>query len=695
MSLLHRMVSPNIVGEDAIAQERAEEHLLIATSNAVPSDVASLATTALETAASDRPMLLPLWRDNFLWLAMLLSIFAIAPFLLPGYFWGANDARHHVYFLFEYDRVVQDGIWWPRWSPDFAFGYGYPFFNIYGLFSHFLGELLVHFLRVSYTAAVKAIFVLGIAASAAAMYAYIRSWQGRAAGLVAAVVYTYIPYHLLNLYVRANLSESMAFVWLPLCLWCVRQAVRQPRYRWLVGLALSYAGLMLTSNLVIVLFTPLLGLYTLVLVLVYSRPSIVGALTPESITARQWLQLTLLNRGWWLDRLRAWGSIALLPGLGLAAGIGLSAIFWLPLLLERNYVRVDQWFDGRYDFRGHFLYFFQLFSPRWGFGVSQSGPNDQIGFQLGLAPVILAGVGILLIWHLVRRQRWEIACFALVGTVTAVFALTWGAFLWELPLVGGILQFAQFPWRWLSMTALCLSILSGLPFHTRLVKAATHLTIPLLSVLLTILLASYPYLQVQISEPAEGAVSLAGLMRFQQSSDEMTGSTIWVKEIPTWSAAADYYISQDEKGETIKPVDTLLDTTAPGFDYETLGGGTVAHSTVMEEVYFCTNYNREEKSCSPRDDKVLVFNQFYYPGWRAYLLDGEHGTPRQELPIIPETTGTLGRMTVAVPAVGEGYILLRFEETRPRLIGKAITWTTLLLLMLGGIGVTWQRRRQP
>ena len=159
-----------------------------------------------------------LWRDPLLWFTLALTVFAVAPFLLPGYFWGANDARHHVYFLFEYDRLVQDGIWWPRWSPDFAFGYGYPFFNIYGPFSHFLGELLHHFLGFSFVAAVEAVFVVSIVGSAAAMYAYVRTWAGRQAAVVAALVYVYVPYHLLNLYVRGNLAESMALVWLPLCL---------------------------------------------------------------------------------------------------------------------------------------------------------------------------------------------------------------------------------------------------------------------------------------------------------------------------------------------------------------------------------------------------------------------------------------------------------------------------------------------
>ena len=46
-------------------------------------------------------------------------------------------------------------------------------------------------------------------------------------------------------------------------------------------------------------------------------------------------------------------------------------------------------FDGRYDYRGHFVYFSQLFSPQWGFGVSTPGPEDPISFQLGAAALVL------------------------------------------------------------------------------------------------------------------------------------------------------------------------------------------------------------------------------------------------------------------------------------------------------------------
>ncbi|MCL4833939.1 MAG: hypothetical protein KJZ86_15965 [Caldilineaceae bacterium] len=599
----------------------------------------------------------PLLRDGFFWLALALTIFALAPFLKPGYFWGANDARHHVYFLFEFDRLWQDGVWWPRWSPDFAFGYGYPFFNIYGPFSHFLAEILHYFAKFDFVESIEIVFGLSILASAGAMYGYVRSLAGRTAGLLAAVAYTYAPYHLLVLYVRANLAESMAFLWLPLCLWAFRACVRQPSFRSIFGAALAYAGLVLTSNLVWVLFTPLLMLYILALLLWPGRDE---------------------------DR-EGIGSIvrrAFAPFTGAVAGLGLSAIFWLPMLLERQYVRVDQWFDGRYNFRDDFVYFFQFFSPYWDFGISLPGPVDTLGFQIGPVLLLFALLGGLTGWKL-RFLRPEVAALAVAGVAGA--ALSWVplAPLWDWPLLGSILQSAQFPWRWLPLAVVGFSVLAGLLLvNSHREPADAKLSMPVFVLLAVTILSSYPLLQVQTVPPAEGPVGLAALMRFERDADEMTGSTAWVKEIPTWSPMAEYYINLDKAGRPVTPVTSKVDYEA--VDYSTIAVGSVAHSTVMEEVYFCTDPGDRPNICGPRDDRRIVFNHFYYPGWRAWLLDGQHGQPVQELPIIPESEGTLGRMTVPVPAVGEGFILLRYGDTPPRTVGQWISITTLLTL-LGGV----------
>lgn len=288
-------------------------------------------------------------------------------------------------------------------------------------------------------------------------------------------------------------------------------------------------------------------------------------------------------------------------------------------------------------------------------------------------------LGVLLTWQALERQRWEIG-YLVVGVLGALFVTSvWAAPLWEAPILGGLLQSAQFPWRWLVVATLGVSVLAALIGHHTLLRERGRLSLPLLAVATTLILASYPYLRVEISEPVEGPVNLAGLMRFQQSSDEMTGSTAWVKAIPTWSPMADYYISQDQAGGPVKPVDTKLDYTI--FDYKTFGASSVAHSTISEEIYFFNSRS------SPQ---TVVFNHFYYPGWNAYLLDGEHGARVQPLPVIPEATGTLGRMTVQVPP-GEGYLLLIYEDTPPRTVGGVMTLATIGVLLSTGAWLAWRR----
>ncbi len=73
----------------------------------------------------------------------------------------------------------------------------------------------------------------------------------------------------------------------------------------MIGLAFSYAGLMYTSNLVVVLFTPLLAAYVLVLTIVYALP-----LGVDRRSVRWWQRLK-----WWLLR-------CIPPALGRHPGAG-------------------------------------------------------------------------------------------------------------------------------------------------------------------------------------------------------------------------------------------------------------------------------------------------------------------------------------------------------------------------------------
>ncbi|MCC7354948.1 MAG: hypothetical protein IT330_14485 [Anaerolineae bacterium] len=590
---------------------------------------------------------------NFDWNWLLvagLSLLAIGPFLAPGYFWGAHDARHNVYFLFLFDRVFQDGVWWPRWLPDFTFGYGYPFFNIYGPLASFVGEAFHLLGGLDFVAAVEAVFIVSIVASGLGMYGFARAWGGRGAGLVAAVAYVYLPYHLFDLYVRMALAESVALAFIPFVFWGCRALVTRPRWAAVFGTALAYAGLMLTSHLVTFIITPPLILYVAILGLVrLNREQPLRQVSAQSVLP---LLANLTRQGF-------------LPGLALALGLGLSAIFWLPALTEFRYVRQDQWYGGRYDYRDDFIYFHQLFSPAWGFGISGPGPDDPVGFGLGVVPVILALVGL----GLARRgreaegARWDLRFSWGLLLLGAFLTLGASAPLWEWL---SPIRFAQFPWRYLTYTTVALASLSAAAMAGR-----HQATLPALFLSALLILGSYPYLRGEVREPAEGPVSLAGMMRFMQSADEMTGATAWVTERPHWSPMADVIIAG---GEITSRVDYSRESD------KSLIVGSVGLSAVHEELYF--------RAEGP--GKRIVFNHFYYPGWRAYLLDKEQGRPVRELTV--EVQEPLGRMTVEVPA-GEGWMILRFEDTPVRVAGKAASGLTLVLLVLGWV-IRWVGRRR-
>ncbi len=660
-------------------------------------------------------------------LVILLCAIAAAPLLKPGYFWGAHDARHDVYFIFQYLRGIEGGDWLARWSPEFSWGYGYPFFLIYGPFTSFLGALLVGFLGFGYTQAVEVLFAAAIIASGLAMYGFVRSWLGRNAALVAAVAYVFLPYRLVEVYVRASLAEYVALMWLPLILWSVRAAfsatrpihqstnhqstIRHSPILPLLATALSYAGLMITSNLVALIFTPLLALYCLVLLL-------------NRIDEEQ--PLRRLSKESFFPLVANLLRVSAAPLLGLLLGLLLSAFFWIPALSEGGLVNQDQWYGGYYNPELHFVYPHQLLEPGWGFGISQPGPDDvqqgALSFQLGAVPLVLAVLALVGLRALPagrRRELWLLLFWLLLAIFLMLPISTWA---WRHI---GFVSFAQFPWRWLMIAALPLAVLAGSAALlggrlSRKIYPEQHLGSPgdglrqpgspannalnLATVLLALLLilGSTPYLRAETIDPTpqQGPVSPAALMRFQQSSNEMTGAPQWVdlSQRPMWSDMAELYVQADEpplgpdasKAEIDAAIARQLAAVSSKVDYnlmpqnETLAVWSQELGAAHERLWVHAGAPGQE----------IVFNIAWFPGWRAYLLGGETGPIVGELPLQRED-GPLARIVVPVPE-GENYILLRFEDTPVRTVGKATTAVGLLgLLVVALTGlVFWRWRRR-
>ena len=197
----------------------------------------------------------------------------------------------------------------------------------------------------------------------------------------------------------------------------------------------------------------------------------------------------------------------------------------------------------------------------------------------------------------------------------------------------------------------------------------------LLSALL--LLSSFPYLRVEMREPTveQGPVSYAALMRFQRTSDEMTGVTAWVdaQNRPIWSDMADLWVQG-------KPVKTRVDYSQVPQN-KTLAVNSEDVGSAHEQVYWYAE----------GPGQSITFNRFWYPGWTAWLLDGKDGRPVRKLPLEREA-GPLARVVVPVPA-GEGYILLRFEDTPLRAAAKWITLGTLVAVVIAAVILRIRRRK--
>lgn len=367
-------------------------------------------------------------------LAALLTTPAMLPFLQAG-FWESHDGLFHLFRLLSLERALAEGVLYPRLFPDFAFGYGHAVLNYYAPLTYYIG-LVLHWLGLGPVEAMKATFALSYPLAALAIYRLTRDlWSSEPGAVLAAGVYTYLPYHLADVQLRGALAESWAFVWMPLALWAVLR--RRP-----IVLALSLAALVLTHNLSALLSAPLFAL---------------------------WLSV---GRAWPEVPGRRFGTVV---GWTLAVGTGtlLSAFYWLPTLLESRWVHLALDVGGL-GFERHLQPLSQWVARGL---IYRYFPEQGVAAEhpLGWVQLLLLGLSSaasVLAWVQLRRgERVALATLWLV-LGGSLFMLTSGATpLWRL--LAFPLGMIQYPWRWLTLTTLATALLVGL-----IGRAAAGRTLP-------------------------------------------------------------------------------------------------------------------------------------------------------------------------------------------------------------------------
>lgn len=351
-------------------------------------------------------------------LVVIAILFSCLPLIFGfpvGSDWGYELVR-----VVEYGHALADGQLPPFWANNLYHGYGSPIFLFYApLFmlvangwSALLGSMVWGVsIAILFFTAVSAFFVVGMVHSLVGG----NDTRGRTTARVASYLYLLNAYLIGDKFLRNANAEFTALCVAPLAFWGLFALRTTPRRGvWL--LAAGVCLIVISHNLTALSMVMLLVYIGLVLYPPYS------------------------------DRKRF-----IYVGSGILLGLLMSSFFWMPALLLKSLVQIDQITTNRFDFHLNFP------PVEWLFGYKF--------YAIGVWPLLLLAIAFIgggrISSTLERPLR---GLFLATGAATVMLLLLQTQstmWLWEqLPM----LPLFQFPWRMMGPLALMITIIGGLMF---------------------------------------------------------------------------------------------------------------------------------------------------------------------------------------------------------------------------------------
>ncbi|HEY3290714.1 MAG TPA: 6-pyruvoyl-tetrahydropterin synthase-related protein, partial [Anaerolineae bacterium] len=558
-----------------------------------------------------------------------IGLMAAQPLLYGNLPFGA-DTLLHLYRVVQLDELVRQGVWYSRWMPDLAFGYGYPLFNYYAPLAYYLVEVL-HLLGLDFVPAFMAASALLMVLAAIFTYLFARNLTNRFGALVATAGYAFAPYLILTGLHTGSISQLAAMALLPAVFWAFHRSTLQFSFGRILLAATIYAFLMLSHNITTFIATLFLVLYVLFITLTQRRPF--GALAPLA---------------------------------ALALGIGLTTFYWLPVLTENNLVQLDRTILGTaFDFHANFV------TPGELLALPSSYDPHKIGAGVPYTlswPVLLAAIIGIAAWfrHLPstrsitatvqsRAETWQ-AGFALVVVVISVLLTTpLSQALWEsVPMM----RFVQFPTRFLSITSLFVALFAGIGIGRWFIQTDSWerfenrqvMKFALMTALIAGAFAVYAFFWQYIARYAPmHQPSIAEFSKYERDNGWI-GTTsmgeylpLTVQVVPTQTV-----VGQSRFERASLPIGAQLIAA---------GSGALSHYASVNSTQPWT----------------AIFNVFAFAGWYAQI----DGQPVSSAPTTPS-----GLVSVAVPA-GKHQISIDFHETPERNTSDLISMASLTLAAIG------------
>ena len=551
-------------------------------------------------------------------LILALSWWAARALFRSGFFPIHDDEQ--IARLYELHQALSTGQFPPRWVPNLGFGYGYPFYNFYPPFVYYLGEMF-YALGFSLITSTKIVMALGFLFSGIFMYLLGKEFFGKIGGIVAAIFYIYAPYHALDLYVRGALAEFYSFVFLPAVFWSTLKLVKEKQKKWLIMNSLFLSFLLLSHNLITLIFLPFYFLYLFFLLFFEKEKK-------KTVSIFSYSFLLFL---------------------------GLTCYFWLPALWEKKYTLVDEILTRELaNYKLHFVYLRQLLNSPWGYGGSIFGLEDGISFEVGKPHLILSFLAAAFGFFLLKRKKGRGAFLVLCSLffVLSLFMTSFHSqFIWDRlkPL-----WYLQFPWRFLVFAAFFSSLLSGgvIDYICKMLKKRLIAKWLLISFSLFLVI----FLHKSYFKPA----------RYLDVADR----DYTTEEDLKWrvSKMSFEYVP---KGVATKLSD--IGTTQLDLEKEEIKRSSFEIIEGKLEIIEIRDLPHK-KIFKTKGKGVLRVNVFDFPGWKAFN-DGE------EMAI--EETGKLRLITLKIPQ-GEHRIEVIFTNTPVRRLANLVSLVSIIIILAGG-----------
>lgn len=575
-------------------------------------------------------------------LILLLSLPALSPLFTTAPTRSA-DGLLHLYRLVQLDALWQQGIFYARWFPDVAYGYGLPLLNYYAPLVYYITTPL-HTLGIPFSLALNLSLAAALFAGTCGMFfltrailqnipAFSNSGIQNLSALIAALAFLYAPYVLFNALQRGNLAEQWALAFAPFALWRFGELVRKPNvWNWAAAIFL-FTAVMLSHNVTGLMFAPLLLIF-----LVAAFFSI-----PDSNTAP-----------------RAFRSAVLFPLSAFILALALSAFFWMPALLERDYVQIARVIvTPDFDYRFNFVSPAELIAPVPRADTGRLNPSYPD--TLGLVQVALSIAGILVAAIALRTRRalpiFYLAAAAL-GFTCLMLAISQP--LWDSI---SLLSFVQLPMRVRGLVALCLAPLTGifpvvLPARGRVIAAGIAGAV--------LVLAAAPMLYPRYAKHVPLNPTLADMFAYETQTGAF-GTTsfgeylpVWAQELPDKTPFGDAYARKEIPNRFVLP------------ERVTVCGAKLAAQA-------------QELCIAAPDSWHGTFRAFYFPGWRVLV---------NNRPVEITPTPRTGLISFQVP--GSGAVRVEYAGTNAEHIAEWISLASLLIV--SGIllsAFVQARRRAP